>query len=221
MAFVKWLGHSSFQAELAGKRILFDPWFQEPAQRLVRPHALQDEVRRADLIFVSHEHFDHCSPLDVNPIVERTSAQVVATLQSLAMLDIPSRSKVSAEAGDSFYMHGIGIEVVPASHRSGNPVGFIISAEGKKLYFAGDTYDYYGMSDFQVDLALLPIGGKYTMDAIGAVKALKMMRAKQAVPMHYGTFAEINADPADFARRAAAGTKTAPIVLEVGAGLHF
>ncbi len=221
MPSVRWLGHASFEIELGGRTIIADPWFESTPERLVPPAITQQQVRRADLILISHEHFDHCSPTDVNPIVERTYAQVVAPVQALSKLEIPSRCRSSVEAGDSFSLMDINITVVPATHRSENPVGFVVSDGEKSLYFAGDTYDYYGMSEIAVDAALLPIGGKYTMDAISALKAVKMMRAKKVVPMHYGTFKEIPADPAEFCARVSQSTKTEPVPLRVGGRMEF
>jgi L-ascorbate metabolism protein UlaG (beta-lactamase superfamily) len=91
-----------------------------------------------------------------------------------------------------------------------------LNAGGKTIYFAGDTYDYYDMLNIDADLAILPIGGTFTMDSLGAVSALKKMRAKYVVPMHYNTFQRIQADPFEFARRVEENTKTQPIILRPG-----
>lgn len=222
MAFIRWLGHASFEVFIAGKTLLFDPWFDErPRQvkRLVPPAVTEEKIRSCNLIFISHEHFDHCAPYDVNNIVKRTNALVIAPEESLALLNIPGRNRVEANAGDSFVLTGLDIEVVEARHpQSANPVGFIVGGEGKRVYFAGDTYDYYAMSEYEVDVALLPIGGTFCMDAIAALKALKTMRAKYVVPMTFNTFPQIAANATDFAARVRASTKTQPVLLKPGEG---
>jgi L-ascorbate metabolism protein UlaG (beta-lactamase superfamily) len=210
---------------MEGKTILLDPWFDgTPKQmtRLVPPAISEDKIRACDLIFISHEHFDHCSPFDVNSIVQRTYAHVVAPEESMALLNIPTRSKVSANAGETFTFHGIDVEVVEARHpQSVNPVGYIIRGEGKSVYFAGDTYEYYGMSEYDVDVALLPIGGTICMDPIAALKAVKTMKAKYVVPMSYDTFTQLKQEPRDFAARVKASTKTSPVVLKLGEGFDI
>ncbi len=222
MVFIRWLGHASFELLINGRMVLFDPWFDagpKQVKRLVPPAISQEKIRKCDMVFISHEHFDHCSAFDVNSIVARTYAHVIAPEESLALLNIPARSAVSASAGDSFVLNGLDIEVVPARHpQSANAVGYIVAGEGKKIYFAGDTYDYYGMVDYDVDVALLPIGGTFCMDSLAAVKALKTMRAKYVVPMTYDTFAQIRVDLGDFSRRVKASTKTQPVLLKPGEG---
>lgn len=201
---------------------MFDPWFEKNSAhvvRLVPPAASPASFRRCDAVFVSHEHFDHCSPRDVQVICERTQAHVVGPEPALALLEVNPRLKVAVSAGDAFNLLGLDLEVVEAKHpQSEEPVGFLVRGEGKTIYFAGDTYDFSGMNRIECDLAMLPIGGTYTMDVLSAVKALKLMRAKYVIPMHFNTFARIEADPKDFAKRVKAETKTVPVVLEPGEG---
>ena len=225
MASLRYLGHSAFQLDLSHRTLLFDAWLDphpKEMERLVAPALTEDKIRHADVIFLSHEHFDHCSPFDVNSIVQRTFCQVVAPEETLAKLNVPPRSKVVVNEGDSFSLMGIDVQVTKAIHpQCTHPVGFIISAEGKKVYFAGDTYDFFGMSDIDVDVALLPIGGTFTMDVFSAIKALKQMRAKTVVPMHYDTFSKIRADVRDFALRVKNSTKSSCAILSVGQTMEF
>ncbi len=225
MVYVRYLGHSSFHVQMAGRELYFDPWLDSKPKempRLVPPAISSDTIKKADIIFVSHEHSDHADPYDVNTLVERTAAKVVAPSQTLAVFKIPPRSQYPVNEGDEFSMLGLDVTVVEARHpRSEHPVGFIVRGEGKSLYFAGDTYDYYGMSDYTVDTAILPIGGTYTMDVFSAIKALKQLRARYVIPMHYNTFDRIQVDTADFARRVKDSTHTEPVVLGVGQSIHF
>ncbi|NYZ78252.1 MBL fold metallo-hydrolase [Candidatus Micrarchaeota archaeon] len=226
MALVRYLGHAGFEIAFggsgaSGSRVaLFDPWLDprpRGIERLVPPAVTQDAIRRADFIFLSHEHFDHCDPKDVEAIVARTNALVIAPPETLSLLTVAERNKVSANAGDAFTLSGIDVTVVPAKHpQSDNAVGFVVKAGGQSVYHSGDTYDFYEMSRIAVDLAMLSIGGTYTMDVLNAVKALKMMRAKFVIPMHYNTFSEIRTDVHEFERRVRASTKTVPVVLRVG-----
>ena len=216
---IKYFGHSSFLVEFPTRTVLFDPWFQQTENqggRLVQPACTANQAGKPDLIMVTHEHYDHYSPKDILAIQGRSMAQVVAPNNVLSGLEVPHRCKVPVQAGDNFSLIGVDIQVLQAKHpQSTYPVSFIVSNGGKSVFFAGDTYDNYGMSNIDVDVAFMPIGGKYTMDVYNAVTALKKMRTKFVIPMHYDTFADIKADPNDFARRVKSG-KVTPIVLNPG-----
>ena len=221
MVEINFLGHSTFLFKWGDKAVLTDPWLvsrPREVRRLVPPAATQEQIRKLDLILISHEHFDHCDPYDITMISGRTFAHIVAPQDALGHLkNVNPRLKVSVREGDSFSLNGIDLTVTPAKHpQSTYPVGYLLNAGGKKIYFAGDTYDYYDMLNIDADLAILPIGGTFTMDSLGAVSALKKMRAKYVVPMHYNTFQRIQTDPFDFARRVEENTKTQPIILRPG-----
>lgn len=222
---VKWLGHSSFLVELQGARILFDPWLDpkpDRMERLIPPAARPQDITKCDLIFITHEHFDHCDPYSVGVIQSRTVAQVVAPQETLALLDVPARVRVPVEKGDSFSIRGVDVRVTPAKHpNSANPVGFVVSDKKESIFHAGDTYDFYDLGGIQADTALVPIGGTYTMDVIGAVTSLKRIRVKNAIPMHYDTFSKIRASADEFASRVRSSTKVSPHVMKVGETIHL
>jgi len=217
---VTWLGHSGFLVEMGPRTVLIDPWLDpRPRQleRLVPPAVQPQQITKCDLILLTHEHFDHCDPYSVGVIQSRTLAQVVAPEETLALLDVPARARVPVEEGDSFTLMGAQITVTPAKHpQSTYPVGYIVSVGSETIYHAGDTYDFYDLTQMDVKTALVPIGGTFTMDVIGAVTSLKRMRAKNAIPMHYNTFDRIKTNADDFARRVQASTKTNPVILKVG-----
>lgn len=226
MAIVRYLGHSSFQLEMGGQHVWFDPWFDESPQgrnRLLAPAITRERLPRyCDIICISNESFDHCSPEDVKALVQRTNAYVVAPSDSLGRLEIPLRSKVSAEVGDRFTLLGVDVQVLPANHPpNAYPVGYIVRAGGQSVYFAGLTYEFGEMREIAVDLAILPIGGSFSMDSIGAVNALKQMRAKFVVPMHYNTFERIRVDEKEFFERVRRSTRSMPLVLQVGQAAEF
>ncbi len=226
MASLTWLGHASFELNLDGTIIYLDPWFdQKPRQmeRLVPSFVKNvDDIKKADFILVSHEHFDHCDPYDVTRMVQRTFATVIGPDETLASFtEIPPRRKMPVQQGDSFVLHGVEINVTPARHpQSVDPVGYVIQKNGKSVYFAGDTYEFYEMNNIDVDVALLPIGGTFTMDTYSAVGAVKRMRANYVIPMHFNTFERIKVNPEEFSKRAAE-TKTTPKVLQIGQSFDF
>ncbi len=227
MASLTWLGHASFELNLEGSIVYLDPWFDQKPRQITRvvPSLVKnvDDIKKADYIFISHEHFDHCDPFDVTRIIERTNATVVAPGESLALLvDVHPRRKVEVKQGDEFVLHDLSIKAVSARHpQSIDPVGYVLEKKGKSIYFAGDTYEFREMSDIDVDVALLPIGGTFTTDVLGAVNSLKKIKASFAIPMHFNTFEKIKADPQDFAQRARQSTKSAVKVLEIGQTFQF
>lgn len=226
MASVRWLGHASFEVGLEGSVVYFDPWFDKaPRQlnRLVPPFVKNvDDIKKADIIFISHEHFDHCDPYDVTRMVERTFAMVIGPDETLANLtDVSPRRKMPVHVGDNFELHGLNISVVPARHpQSVNPCGYVVEKNGKRVYFAGDTYEFPEMNKINVDVALLPIGGTYTMDYLGAIGAVKRLKADFVVPMHFNTFDQIQTKPEEFVKRVSE-THTVPKLLEIGQTFDF
>jgi L-ascorbate metabolism protein UlaG (beta-lactamase superfamily) len=220
---ITYIGHSCFRLDLDGIVALTDPFFAKEAggrKRLIPPAITADKVRECDLIVLSHEHDPHCDVAAIQEIVERTYAQVVAPRPALARLTIGERSKVDVREGDKFEIKGIGIEVVKAVHpQSAYPVGFKVTKGGKSIYFAGDTYEYRDMNRISADVAIVPIGGSYTMDPFAAATACNEMQGlKYAIPMHYNTHDRILQDAAEFARDV---KKAKVVVMKPGDGFDF
>ena len=217
-----YVGHSCFKVELGGLVIYTDPFFNNDAAgrpRLIPAAMAPGEIRECDFLFVTHEHADHCDVPAIQEIVERTHAQVVAPKPVLAKLGLSDRRKVDVKEGDRFEIKGLTIEVVKAVHpQSAYPVGFKLSKGGQSLYFAGDTYEYRDMKDITADIALLPIGGSYTMDTFAASTACNEMNVKYAVPMHYNTHDRIMQDVSEFRRDV---KKAKVIVMEPGDEFEF
>jgi L-ascorbate metabolism protein UlaG (beta-lactamase superfamily) len=116
-------------------------------------------------------------------------------------------------------LHGSGISENGNMIYGGNPGGFIIEVNGKKIYHAGDTgltYDMKLLEDEKIDVAFLPIGGNYTMDIEDALKAVDFIKPKTVVPMHYNTFGIINADPEIFKSKASSNV----IILNVNESMN-
>jgi len=173
---IHWLGHDSFRID-GPATIYVDPW-QLPAG-----------VPQADLVLVTHDHYDHCSPEDVAKI---SKADTVIVTIAAAAKKLKGDVRV-VKPDDSLTVKGIPIEVVPAYNvnkkfhpRDAGHVGFIITVDGQRIYHAGDTDFIPEMKDFKVDIALLPVSGTYVMTADEAANAAKAINPKVAIPMHYG-----------------------------------
>ncbi|GBD38675.1 hypothetical protein HRbin37_00930 [bacterium HR37] len=174
---LSWLGHASFRVEFGDKVIYIDPW----------------KIKRkeeASLVLITHSHFDHLSVDDVKR-VQGSGTVIVATRDSASKLKGDVRI---VKPGDSVTVNDIGIEAVPAYNigksyhpKSNGWVGFILDLGGTRIYHAGDTDAIPEMKKIKADVALLPVGGTYTMTAQEAAEIANEFKPKTAVPMHWGT----------------------------------
>ena len=178
---IHWLGHDSFRMD-GPPVIYFDPW------------RLGDNLPIADLVLVSHQHGDHCSPEDIQKISGRDTVVVAS---SLAVEQLPGARMVAP--GDKLFLKGVEIEVVPAYNinkfrapgvpfhpKADAHVGFIVTMQGVRVYFAGDTDHTPEMNDIVCDIALLPVSGTYVMTVDEAAKAAQSLAPEIVIPMHYG-----------------------------------
>jgi L-ascorbate metabolism protein UlaG (beta-lactamase superfamily) len=185
---ITWLGHDSFRVAAPGAVVYIDPW-------------KLDKAEKADLILVTHEHHDHFSPADVEML--RRPETVIVTIQQVAT-QLKGDVRV-VKPGDQVEVKGIAIAAVPAYNpakqfhpRSAGHVGFVVTIAGTRIYHAGDTDVVPEMASLQVDVALLPVGGKYTMTAAEAAEAADRIKPKVAVPMHWGDIIGSRADAEAF-----------------------
>lgn len=173
---IEWLGHDAFRITGNGIVIYIDPW----------------QIKRAvpaDLILITHDHHDHCSPEDIAKIQKDDS--VIVTIKAAA--DKLSGQVLVVEPGTEITVLGIQVSVVP-SYNTDKPfhpkeaghVGFIINLGGERIYHAGDTDIIPEMNSMCVDIALIPVSGTYVMTADQAVEAVRMINPKIAIPMHVG-----------------------------------
>lgn len=172
---ITWLGHDGFRID-AGKTIYFDPYQISGGPT-------------ADLILVSHEHFDHCSPEDVQKI--QGPGTIIVTEKDCAKKLVGDIRVL--KPGDMLDLGDIRIEAVPSYNvdKDFHPkkkgwLGFVLETEGIRIYHAGDTDFIPEMKDLKVDIALLPVSGTYVMTAEQAVKAALAIGPRLAIPMHYG-----------------------------------
>lgn len=173
---ITWLGHDGFLIKGDGKAIVIDPFQLK-------------ECEPADVILVTHEHYDHCSPEDIQKI-QKASTVIVTEANSAKKLSGDVRV---VRPGEKLTVSGIPVEAVPAynTNKSFHPkqngwLGFILTVDGVKIYHAGDTDLIPEMDSIKADIALLPVSGTYVMTAEEAVEAAKTIKPKLVIPMHYG-----------------------------------
>ena len=187
---LEWLGHDCFRLRAAGKVLYFDP-FQ-----------LAGEPTPADIILVSHEHFDHCSPEDIAKI-KKQSTIIITEPRAAAKL---TGNVKTMEPGQTLTLDGFTVQAVRAYntnkkfHPQANSwLGFIVTVEGVRIYHAGDTDYIPEMAGYAADIALLPVSGTYVMTADEAAQAALAINPKVAIPMHFGSIVGADADARHFA----------------------
>lgn len=217
-------GHANLRLETAGFSVLVDPWFT--GNPWMKNAAYQVE---ADFILVTHAHGDHLG--ETVEIGKRTGAMVIANAEICGKLKEQGLSVHSLHIGGGHPFKFGYAKLTPAFHGSafpdgsygGNPAGFLIKTQdGKKLYLAGDTGLFGDMAllgEENLDLAVLPIGGNFTMDPDDALKAVKLLMPKWVVPIHYNTFDLIQQDPEAWKVRVESETTAKVFVLQPGQSL--
>ncbi|MEM5853235.1 MAG: MBL fold metallo-hydrolase [Candidatus Aenigmatarchaeota archaeon] len=174
---IEWLGHASFKITNNFK-IYIDPFDL-------------GEEEKADIIFVTHEHYDHCSVKDIKKIVKEDTVLVITEDCIAKLRDFKTFPVLP---GKDYEVKGVRFRTTPAYNLSkafhtkpSNWVGYIIEVDGVRIYHAGDTDFIPEMKQLKdVDIALVPIGGTYTMSAEEAAKAVNTFKPKIAIPMHFG-----------------------------------
>jgi len=179
---IHWLGHDAFRIDVADRVIYIDPWQISGGPQ-------------ADIILITHDHRDHCSPEDVAK-VRGKNTQVVAVKAAAEKLPPPV---TVVKPGDSLAIEGIRVKVIPAYNvnkfrspgvpfhpREAGYAGYLMDISGVAVYHAGDSDLIPEMASVKADIALLPVSGIYVMTAEEAAAATDQIRPKLAIPMHVG-----------------------------------
>jgi L-ascorbate metabolism protein UlaG (beta-lactamase superfamily) len=204
MTTLTFLGQSAVLLEADGRHVLVDPFLSGNPKATVSP----DEVP-ADLIMLTHGHGDHLG--DTVAIAKRTGAPVVAIVELANELAGEGIEVVDLNLGGTHEFEGGWVRMVPAWHTAVSPsgtahmpAGLVINLGGKTVYHLGDTALFSDLAlpakRDAIDLALVPIGGHYTMDRYDAVDAARLVAAPHVVPVHFDTFPPIEADAEAFKR---------------------
>ncbi len=198
---VTWLGHSAFRIDTpGGKRIYVDPWLENP-------NCPEDERQpeRVDLIALTHGHDDHVG--QTIDLAQRFDCHVIALVELrdwLSTQGLAHDDALAPNKGGAVERDGIKVTLTDAKHSSstfvngmfvylGEPAGLVLEVEnGTKIYFAGDTCVFGDMAlisrIYAPDVAVLPIGGHFTMDPPAAAVAVELLGVDRCIPCHYGTF---------------------------------
>jgi L-ascorbate metabolism protein UlaG (beta-lactamase superfamily) len=223
---VNYLGHSAFLIE-GRNRILVDPFLTGNPRASTTPDKVQ-----CDIICVTHGHSDHLG--DTVEIARRTGATVACIVEMSDYLEKCGVKSLGFNMGGPAKILDSSITLVPAFHSSSigapglefsaaMPVGVVIDS-GKVVYHAGDTCVFGDMKligqMYKPDLALLPIGGFFTMDAKQAAMAVDLIKPKTVVPMHYNTWPPIEQDPKEFERLVKKSSKTKVVIMQPGESLE-
>ena len=188
---IHWLGHDTFRIE--GEEIIYtDPF----------------KIKKKDtagIILITHEHYDHCSPEDVNKI--QGPDTVIVTPETDCAAKLHGNIKI-VKPGDKIEVKGVKIEAVPSYNtnkqfhtKDRGWVGYIFTVKGERIYIAGDTDRIPEMKNIRADIALLPVSGTYVMTADEAAQAALDIKPKVAIPMHYGSIVGTKEDGRKFAEK--------------------
>lgn len=204
MTTLTFLGQSAVLLEADGRHVLVDPFLSGNPKATVSP----DEVP-ADIILVTHGHGDHVG--DAAAIAKRTGAPIVAIVEVANELAAEGVDVVDLNLGGTHRFDGGWARLVPAWHTgttpggaTATPAGIVIGFGDKVVYHLGDTALFSDLAlpakRDRLDLALIPIGGHYTMDRHDAVEAARLVGAPRVVPVHYDTFPVIETDAQAYKR---------------------
>ena len=223
---ITWYSHACFLIESDQARLLIDPFISGNPLSTIKPDAID-----TDYILVSHGHGDHLG--DTVEIAKRTGATVISNYEIQTWLANQGIENTHPQhIGGGFDYPWGRVKLTIAQHGSalpdgsygGNPCGFLLYLQGKKIYHACDTGLFYDMKligEEGIDLAILPIGDNFTMGPDDALRAVKLVEPKQVIPIHYDTFDVIKQDPHAWVERVQKETAANATVINPGESLEI
>lgn len=194
---IELLTHSSIR--IKGKNTIY-----------IDPYKIEEETHDADIILVTHEHHDHFSPEDIAKIQKKGTRLVVPDKmkEKASQIVLEEGKLITIRAGEIRELKNIMVEAIPAYNiqKSYHPkknggLGYIVYVDGLKIYVAGDTDITKENQKVSCDIAMVPIGGTYTMDAVKAAELVNIIRPQVAIPTHYGSVAGTQEDEKVFQER--------------------
>lgn len=229
MGGITWYGHACTLVELDYIKVLIDPWVTNPLSPYKSVEDFIKDVGNIDYIVVTHDHGDHVgNTVELLQLLKDTKLvsiyELATELGSKAGID----RVIGANIGGPIRLGKITAVLTPAHHSSsiGDPTGVVLIGSEGSVYHAGDTGLLAELTLlkelYNITVALLPIGGHFTMGVKEAIKATELLRPKYVIPIHYNTFDVIRADPEEFKRGVEGlGIGTEVIILKPGEKFTF
>ena len=173
----------------------------------IDPFKIDKDYNDADIVFITHDHFDHYSEEDIDKVINENTTIIIPEelLTKLLRKGINKNAIITVEPNKNYMVQGIKFETIPAynTNKTFHPkendwVGYIITLDGIRYYIAGDTDITEENRKVKCDVAFVPVGGTYTMDFKEAAQLINEIQPKIAVPIHYGSVVGTKQDATDF-----------------------
>ena len=175
----------------------------------IDPFKIDKNYNDADIVFITHDHFDHYSEEDIDKVINENTTIIIPEemLTKILRKGINKNAVITVESNKEYMVQGIKFETIPAynTNKTFHPkendwVGYIITLDGIRYYIAGDTDITEENRKVKCDVAFVPVGGTYTMDFKEAAQLINEIQPKIAIPIHYGSVVGTNQDATDFVK---------------------
>lgn len=195
---IEWLGHSTIKINNQNQVIYIDPY------------NIKQDYNDADMIFITHSHYDHFSEDDINKVKKENSNIIITedVFEKTLSLGFKESNIITVKPNESYQIDNIKFDTIPSYNvnkkfhpKENNWVGYVIDINGVKYYIAGDTDITDENKMVKCDVAFLPVGGTYTMDFEEAANLANIIEPKVVVPIHYGSIVGTLEDARNFKQR--------------------